>query len=343
MDRHGRAGRASLTPRPVAGTVEELVGQGAIRSPMSPADSKSGARFERVRRGGERFVLKHVDRDHDWIMRQTGDLGCVPVTVWESGVLDLVPECIDHTTVGAARTPRGGAVLMRDVGAHLVASDGSRLALDQHLRFLGHLAACHAACLGWRDTVGLVPLANRYSFFGPAALACEEALGFPQRVARLARDGWVRLAAVAPDLAAALAPLRSAPYPVLEAMATTPWTFLHGDWKLANLGSHPDGRTILVDWSMCGAGPPLTELAHYVALNGMRLPAGHSRDDAIAVYRDALEGHGVDTEPWWDRQLALCTVGVMLQLGWQQGADESGRDLAWWRPRALAAIAGLGR
>src|SRR5712691_11637523 len=88
--------------RSVASSVEELVAGASIREPMASADSKSGARFERVVIAGEAFVLKHVDRRDDWIMRQTGDVSCGPVVVWESGVLDLVPDCIDHATVGAA-------------------------------------------------------------------------------------------------------------------------------------------------------------------------------------------------------------------------------------------------
>ena len=88
---------------PLAATVDDLVAGASSRTPLTVDDSKSGARFERVVVDGEPFVLKHLDRRDDWIMRQTGDVGCVPVRIWESGVFDLLPECIDHTTVGAAR------------------------------------------------------------------------------------------------------------------------------------------------------------------------------------------------------------------------------------------------
>ncbi len=327
-----------MTRRPVAASVDELIAGATSRTPMASTDSKSGARFERVVIDGERYVLKHVDRHDDWIMRQTGDIGCVPIVVWESGVLDLVPDCIDHTTVGAARVGDGGAVLMRDVGAALVPSGDAPLALAQHLRFLDHLAAAHAAGWGWTDTVGLIPVANRYSFFGPAAIECEAALGFPQPVPRIAADGWERLGRVAPSFAAALAPLRVEPYPLIDALAATPTTFLHGDWKLGNVGSHPDGRTVLVDWSVSGAGPPLAELAHYLALNCGRLPTGHTKDDTIVAYRDALERHGIATGAWWDRQLALCLVGHMLLLGWEKALDETGLERAWWQGRTLDAI-----
>jgi len=176
-----------VRPRPVAASVDELVAAASSRSPMTAVDSKSGARFERVVIDGAAFVLKHVDHRDDWIMRQCGDIGCVPIRLWEAGVFDLLPDCIDHATVGAAREQGHGAVLMRDVGEWLVPPDDTPLMPADHLRFLDHLAALHATTWGWHDTVGLVPVANRYSFFGPEAMTCESALGFPQPVPR-ARD-----------------------------------------------------------------------------------------------------------------------------------------------------------
>jgi aminoglycoside phosphotransferase (APT) family kinase protein len=230
---------------------------------------------------------------------------------------------------------------MRDVSEWLVPSGDAPVPVDQHLRFLEHLATFHASCWGWVDTVGLIPLANRYAFFGPDALACERALGFPAPVARIAADGWQRLAAAAPDMAGTLARLHAEPWALLDAIAATPGTFLHGDWKLGNLGSDPDGRTVLVDWSMCGAGPPLAELAHYLALNVARFPAGHTKEDAIAAYRSALTRTGIETEGWFDRQLRLCLLGAMLQLGWEKSFDETGVELAWWDARVHEGMAEL--
>ena len=315
--------------KPVAATVDALVAGATERAPMVVRGSRSGARFERVVLHGEHYVLKHVDRADDWIMRQTGDLGCVPVTVWESGVLDLLPACVDHTTVGAAREKASGAVLMRDVGAALLRDDGTRITEEQHLRFLDHLAACHAATRDWRDDVGLVPLGNRYSFFGPDALACEAARPSPHPVPLAAQDGWARLPEVAPRLHELLAPLRAEPWGVLDALAASPHAFLHGDWKLTNLGTDAGGRTVLVDWSVSGEGPPLTEVLHYATLNAPRLPRGHGHDDVLAAYRAALEARGAPTASWWDAQLAACTLGVMLQLGWARTHDTPEAIAAW--------------
>src|SRR5262249_51500681 len=102
-------------PHPLAPSGAALVDGASQREPMGSTDSKSGARFERIVIDDVRYVLKLVDRRDDWIARQTGDVACWPVVVWEAGIVDLAPGCIDHTLVGAARTPTGGAVLMRDV------------------------------------------------------------------------------------------------------------------------------------------------------------------------------------------------------------------------------------
>ncbi len=327
-----------LIARRLASSVDDLVADASERGPMTDADGKSGALIEQVVIGGEPFVLKHVDCRSDWIMRQTGDIGGWPITVWESGLLDQLPSCIDHTYVGAAREDRHGAVLMRDVSAWLVPPGDDPLPLDRHLQFLEHLATCHAAYWGWADTIGLMPLGTRYCWFSDTALRCEAALGSPQEVPGIAREGWRRLPERAPRLTESLFPLRDVPWPLVDALAREPHTFLHGDWKVANLGSAPDGRTILIDWALPGAGPPLIELAHYLALNRARLPVGHSREDVIEAYRVALERHGVATDPWWDRQLALCLLGMMVMLGWEKAYGDDD-ELAWWEARALEGAA----
>lgn len=312
----------------------------STREPMLEAGGKSGALLERVVIDGEPFVLKHIDTANDWIMRQIGDLVGFPITVWEAGVLDLAPSCIDHAYVGAAREGRAGAILMRDVADLLVPPGDSRIPLEQHLRFLDHLATFHASCWGWEDTVGLLPLTNRYCWFSPMALACERALGSHNEVPVIAEQGWARLGEVAPRFAAALEPLVAAPWPLVDALAQEPQTFLAGDWKLGNLGSHPDGRTILLDWALPGGGPPTIELAHYLALNSGRLPGETTKADTIAAYRAALESNGIDTEPWFDRQLHLALLGVMVQLGWEKALGDPD-ELAWWEGRALAGAAYL--
>jgi len=95
---------------------------------------------------------------------------------------------------------------------------------------------------------------------------------------------------------------------------------------------------VLVDWSVPGCGPPTAELAHYLALNSARLPDGHTKDDTIDCYRDALEREGVDTEPWWEQQLSLSLLAVMLLLGWEKAFDEGGVERAWWSARVREGV-----
>ena len=155
---------------------------------MLTADSKSGARFERVTIDGEPHVVKYLHVDDDWIMRCTGDLTCRPATVWRAGILDRMPPCIDHGVVGVAtglgRNGWGAAVLMRDMSPWMVPEGDGPVPLDQHLGFIEHMATLHASFWGWHDTVGLTPDVYRLAEFSPQNMALEDARGWPDAVPR---------------------------------------------------------------------------------------------------------------------------------------------------------------
>ena len=128
------------------------------------------------------------------------------------------------------------------------------------------------------------------------------------------------------------------PAGLAAALDATPATFVAGDWKLGNLGSRPDGRTVVLDWAYPGAAPPCWELAWYLALNRARLPV--SKEETIAAYRESLEHHGVDTTGWWERQLGLCLVGIMATFAWEKAVGPA-EELAWWEAAALDGAAWL--
>ena len=138
--------------RPVATSVDALLAGATSRQPMEATDSKSGARFERVVIDGQPLVVKHLHVDDDWIMRSSGDVVGRPLLVWRSGLLDQLPDCIDHAVVGAAaglgRNGWGAALLMHDVSAWLVPPGDHPVPLDQHLGFMDHMAALHAGFWG---------------------------------------------------------------------------------------------------------------------------------------------------------------------------------------------------
>ena len=330
------AARLDLTPRPLALSVDELVAGATHRKAFRTSDAKSGSGFERLVIDGESYVLKTMHVDDDWIARSVGDMTCRPVTVWASGLLDAVPASIDHAVMGAAtglgRHGWGGALLMRDVGSRLVPPGDTIIPLGQHAAFIADLAALSARFWAWRDTIGLLPASIRWTFFGPDMLEVERGRGWPDAVPEMADRGWHEFAVRAPaDVVTLVADLRNAPWAISEAVAATPSTLLHGDWKLGNVGSHADGRTILIDWAYPGEGPACHDLAWYLAINRVRLP--ESKEDTIARFRADLERNGIGTAGWWDRQLGLCLLGAAVQFGWEKALGDTD-ELGWWADRA---------
>jgi hypothetical protein len=328
-------------PTAVAASVDELLAGATSRQPMKTADSKSGALFERVVINGEVYVVKYLHVDDDWIQRVTGDLCCRPVLAWELGVYDRLPDCIDHAVVGVAggigRNGWGAALLMRDVAEHLVPEGDEQLAVEQHLRFMDHMAALHAAFWGWEDDGVLMPPAHRYLYFSESNVATEVGRPDPDEVPQIVARGWQRFAEVA-SVAEPILALRKAPWPVIDALAQFPQTLLHGDWKLGNLGSWPDGRTILLDWATVGRGVVTSELSWYIALNRARLPI--SKEETVAAYRAGLERHGVDTDGWFDAAVDVAHLGALVQFGWEKALGDRD-ELAWWEDAARAGLARL--
>jgi hypothetical protein len=326
----------ALSPHSVASSVGELIDGATGRRPFRTSDAKSGSSFERVEIDGERYVLKVMHVDDDWLARSMGDVTCRPVRVWAAGLLDALPPTIYHTVVGAAaglgRNGWGAALLMRDVGDQLVPAGDRAVTLDQHATFLDHLAELSARFWGWTDSVGLMPPSLRWAFFSDAMLEVERRRGWPDEVPRIAAAGWQAFAERAPgDVRRLVASLRREPWTISEAVATTPTTFLHGDWKMGNLGSHTDGRTILIDCAYPGEGPACHELGWYLAINRARLP--ESKEASIERFRTSLERHGVDTADWWERQLDLCLLGTLVQFGWEKALGDAD-ELEWWSDRA---------
>ena len=264
-----------VIPR-VASSIAELTARATARHPVRPADARSGSRFERVTLDGEPHFLKVVGYRTDWIMRVTGDRDQRTFKIWQAGLMHRFPAEVDHTVVAMARDgdglDAGLGILMRDVGDWLVPPGDEPIAADTHARFVDHLAALCVAFRDWRDDVGLTTMAERIRFFAPDTIAGELAGPTPDIVLQLASRGWGALRELARELADVATAVQRHPEPLTTALADTPACFLHGDWKLGNLGEHPDGRTILVDCAYPGSGPPCWDLMWYIALNRARLP-----------------------------------------------------------------------
>ncbi|MGQ0744358.1 MAG: phosphotransferase family protein [Acidimicrobiales bacterium] len=322
-------------------TVAELLAGVDRREPFVNPDGRSASAFERVWIEGQAHIVKYLHLDDDFTMRASGDLGCRAVRAWEMGLLDAAPGLIDHATVGAAhghgRNGWGGALLMRDVCSELASVGDAVLPGDQHDAFVDHLAGWCAATWGFSDGGrGLLAYEARWGFFGQAALEAEGRLGWPERVPRVAAQGWEEFSRRAPaQVAEAVEQLRRDVGPLADALALTPSCLLHGDPKASNMGTAADGRTVLIDWAYVGQGPACHELGWYLALNRAKLPT--TKEATIDAFSARLGAHGVDTTGWWDRQLGLALLGTLVQFGWEKALG-SEDELGWWCDAARTGL-----
>ena len=98
-------------------------------------------------------------------------------------------------------------------------------------------------------------------------------------VLRAVPPGWAQVARELPRAWSAVAGLLDDWSPLVAALGRGPLTFVHGDWKMGNLGRRQDGSVVLVDWDRPMAAPPTVDLAWYVAVNCDRLP--ETKDDLV--------------------------------------------------------------
>ena len=165
----------------------------------------------------------------------------------------------------------------------MVPATADPVPLAQHRGFLDHLAAVHATFWGFRGHVRTDPRPCNAT----ASPTRRQPRGRPPRATRtipgLFPRGWQRVGRAAPEAAAVGLGLARDPAPLAAAMADGPRTLVHGDWKFGNLGTWPDGRTVLLDWAWPGEAGPAVDLAWYLAVNCDRLP--ESKEDIIDAYR----------------------------------------------------------
>ena len=264
-----------------------------------------------------------------------------PYLVWQAGIMDRIPAAIDHTVVAMEIAGDGDdaelSVLMRDVGPYLVPEGDAPVSAAQHQGFMDHLAQLCAAFWGWTDDIGgLATMSERFRFFDDANVARELNVAEPPGPIVAADAGWRLLAERSPTLTALARTVHDEPGILTVPLAATPTTFLHGDWKMGNLGRHADGRTILIDWAYPGSGPACWDLCWYLALNQARIP--ETKEATAVRFRQALERHGVDCTGWFQTQFDLCLIGILATFGWEKALGEED-ELRWWEERVVDALA----
>jgi Phosphotransferase enzyme family len=319
--------------------VDELLARASSRVKVRPGDGKSGSAFERLEIDGDRYFLKRLSRRSDWLMRVTGDHVHRPYLLWQAGIMGRAPDCIDHTVVAMQLSGEGDdkvlTMIMRDVAPYLVPEGDAVVPATQHHGFVDHMAELSVAFWGWRDPIGLTTMEQRVRFFAPDNIAAELTGSEVPGPIAAAAAGWRTLPERSPFLSDIAGALHAQPVLISGPLSETPRTLLHGDWKMGNLGSHPDGRTILLDWAYPGSGPACWDLCWYIALNRARLP--ESKEATTDRFRDALEKRGVDTGGWWVRQLDLSVVAIMAAFAWEKALGDEA-ELRWWEHRVTEAV-----
>jgi hypothetical protein len=344
-----------LTPK----ALSELAGQPVTavrRLPLHSDDSKSGSHFLMVETNGgqgQRYILKRISMEWDWIMRATDDHLCRSVTLWQHGLYDRLPAEIEHGVVSCATEGSGWAILMRDVEAALLPYARFDGADNEHI--LDAMAALHATFLALPDLadpmLGLCNLRHVYTFHSPQTGRREA--GGPDGHPRLILEGWDMLQTmIEPDVKDVIYELLENPQPLCNALSRYPQTLLHGDWRQANLGllrGEPT-QVILLDWQLAAVAPPAVELARYLGTTSALLPI--SKEAAIAYYQQSLAYRLGDRfeESWWRPQLELGLLGGFLQDGWAialkathwsegDGArDHWQADVAWWSEQVRTGV-----
>ena len=321
----------------VLSNIDDLLAGVEGLEPLAGVPGVSGASLRRGSRDGQRYVVKLVDWRDDWTQHASGVLGGPVVPLWQRGVLDRLPDCINQPIVGVAMEGGWGdwrtAVLMRDIGEWLIPATDEPIPMRTHRLQLTHLARMHATFWQPGAELDVVPEMHRFLELSPWMVQAEAAIGSNNVITPLVDRGWRLLPQVAPRAAAVVTDLALDPGPLVQALADTPATFIHGDWKLDNLGLDDRDRTVLFDWELPGVGAPLGDVAFYLAINCRRLP--QSKEAALEDYRSALEAAGIDTEPWWEHQLALCLLGALVQFGWEKALGGYDEELAWWERKAV--------
>jgi len=323
----------------------------------SGVDTSTGARFQRVYVDGaprSSFFIKCVEPAKDWVALSTDDQQRRALAVWSEGVLDRLPRQVDGAVVACASWDDGYAVLMPDISDHLLVP-GKRLGMNESGALVSALAALHVRF--WED----VTLAELALGLCPPKLFLSHTS--PQRASRLRQllesfvfgaieNGWDALPTfIDAGLVSDLRALNDDPSPILAALADSPRTLVHSDYRPANLGLRTSGdgsiTVILVDWGRPLFGAPTIDLGYY--LGWTALERATDVDTTVAAYESHLRvglGHEIDDLEWEVHREVGILGGLLNTIcfsalrarGDDSDAATERAALEWWAPRMRAAL-----
>jgi hypothetical protein len=317
---------------------QELVRDAVERVVISGHEGKSGAGLERVRLAdGRALIVKRIEPGTDFTVEATGGMPGREFLLWQAGVLDRLPEGVEHALVDAWVEDETTVLVMRDLGdAMLTWND--RLDADRARWVMERTAALHRTFLG-APPPDVVPLQQALTLFAPATARPLAEQGI--ELMRLVLHGWELFAEEVPaDVADAVFALLDDVTPLRRALEAGPVTMTHGDLATVNMAIEGD-TLVLIDWAMPTAAPGAFDAARFIA--GCASVVDLSREGLLAAYRDAA-GPAYD-----ERCERLALLTGTLWLGWNKALDavehpdaetraRERADLDWWVRQARTAL-----
>lgn len=301
------------------------------------------------------YIIKRLRQDKDWVMAATNDNNWRSITVWQQGLLNRLPEEIDHGVIACSLDEDGYAILMHNVAQDLLPEDRP-LADTDNVFILEAMAALHAAF--WEDSLlgkqelNLCKPEDFFTHTSPVK-ARRMAQTNPSFVLNMIIEGR-RLVPkfVDTEIAELMHSLVHDPTPLCAALTRYPQTLVHSDVRIANLGlkrgKYP--RLIMLDWARQTPTAPTVDLCYYLITSGStKIPI--TFEQSIDLYKQQLTKRLGDRfdESWWQPQLELSLLGTISTMAcfnaWiaENSDDEVSRvenreDLQYWAEQARAGI-----
>jgi hypothetical protein len=306
-------------------------------APASLGGGNSGAQLERVTLpDGTPGIAKRVIAGGDWLGRVAGGRA-ITAELWRAGVLQRLPASIETGIVAVEPERAGWRILMRDLSAALLPTQGP-ISRARHREVMVAAAALHAAFRGERFD-GAITLERHLAISSPAIAEAER--DGSDVIPKQIETAWEAFAEAADDdVAQAVLANLADPAPLARALRAGGTTLVHGDLRDDNLG-FVDGRVVLLDWDIAGEGTPALEVAWYLCHDAWRTEGTHDEllEDFLVAEGGAVSEHDLD----------LGLIAGLQLYGWIFGhsalihPDPAERawareELGWWVPRVRAAL-----
>jgi hypothetical protein len=327
----GAGGRPALDPALIGG-----LGDIAEHTVLASRGWSGNALERVVRADGRVLIAKRIVPGADWIGRASADPGREGL-LFTSGVLDRLPDAIDHALVAAARDGDAWWLVMRDVSDELL-DDHSIVPREANRRLLAAVNEMWEAFWGERVEF-LAPQTVRLQMAAPSLgrRECDGVDLLPKQFEVM----WEAFAeAVDPDVAGVVLALVEDPAPLAAALDARGTTLLHGDIRDEQIGL-AGRRLVLLDWGLATQGHPVVDYAWHLMHSAWRIDATHDQ-----LWEDFRAARGERDDPL---AVELGMIAGLVMYGWILGhsavvhPDPAERtwaraELEWWVPRARRAL-----